>query len=149
MGIQPTPHQKARLFSAPALVLQLLGNALLELSGNRQKWGRDCIELLNEIFIYGSDAIDPDIDAGMNVSIGNTLRGLIQSLEPLVFKLFTGGFLCHGFQYTLNIGRGTIIGFALVVVILFHRTANRFGNIAGLLEGDAPFFFCRGFLLSA
>ena len=125
MCIQTATHDKTCLLSASLLIFQLLDQISLKLLRYRQKRSTDLMILILKFFIHLSDSVNCDIDTVMNISIRDTLGCFIQLLDPLIFQLFTGSFLSHLFQHSLDISCSTVALLPLIVIIILRFSANR------------------------
>ena len=148
VGIQTPSHYKTGLLAAALLILQLLHQALAELSGNLQQRSADTVILIFDVIVDFCDSVDLHLDAAMNITVGNTLGSFIEFLEAVCLKLFAGCLFSHLIQHTLNIRCRPFCHFGLIFLIIFDVAAHRIGNRISLVERDPFAFLIRCFLLS-
>ena len=103
MRIQAPPHNKAGLFAAAPVLLELPQETFLELSGNADERIADRIVLFHQLRVNGCNAVHTDIDAAVDIPVGNTLCGFIQFPYALALQLLAGSFFRHIVQDSLNI----------------------------------------------
>ena len=99
----------------------------MQLSGNSQKRIGDLIKLFNKIIVHFRDPIDAHPDAGMNIPIGNVLRGIVQFPQAFVFQFFDSGFLRNPIQNALDVGSGAVILFTFIRRVVLDRPVCRNG----------------------
>ena len=148
MRIQTPPHNKAGLFAAAPVLLELSQKTFLELAGNADERITDCIVLFHKLRINGCNAVHADIDAAVDISVGNTLCSFIQFPYAFALQLLAGSFFCHVIQDPFDIRGSTVILFALILGIFCDRTADRGADAVCLLVRNSSFFGFRDLLLS-
>ena len=148
MRIQTPPHNKASLFAAAPVLLELSQETFLELSGNADERIADRIVLFHKLRINGCNAVHADIDTAVNISVGNTLCSFIQFPYAFAFKFLAGSFFRHIVQDPFDIRGSTVILFALILGIFRDGTADRGADAVCLLVRNSSFFGFRGSLLS-
>ena len=148
MCIQTTSHNETCLLTAALLVLQLLHETPLELFGNVQKRTTDIVILGFQFLIYFRYPVNRDFDALMNISIRDTLRCIVQFLQPLIFQLLAGSLFSHLLQHPFDISCSTVIVLPLVVRIIFCFSSDGLGNRIGLMKRDSSAFLICRFLLT-
>ena len=148
MRIQTTPHNKAGLFAAAPVLLELSQKTFLKLPGNADERIADRIVLFHKFRVNGCNAVYADIDAAVDISIGNTLRSFIQFPYAFALQFLAGSFFRHIVQNSFDIRGSTVILFALILGIFRDGTADRGTDAVCLLVRNSSFFGFRGFLLS-
>ena len=104
--------------------------------------------LILKLLIHVRDPVNCDIDAIMDISIGNALGSIVQFFDPFVFQLRAGCFFCHLFQHSLNVFCSTVVLFPLIVFIVLRFPAHWLRNAISLMIWDATTFFICCFLLA-
>ena len=148
MRIQTPPHNKAGLFAAAPVLLELSQETFLELSGNADERIADRIVLFHKLRVNGCNAVHADIDTAVNISVGNTLCSFIQFPYAFALQLLAGSFFRHIVQDPFDIRSRTVILFALILGIFRDGTADRGTDAVCLLVRNSSFFRFRGLLLS-
>ena len=148
MCIQTPSHNKAGLFATASVLLELPQETFLELSGNADERIADRIVLFNKLRINGCNAIHADIDAAVDISVGNTLCSFIQLPYAFALQLLAGSLFRHIVQDPFDIRGSTVILLALILGIFRDGTADRGADAVCLLVRNSSFFGFRGLLLS-